>query len=234
MKIGLQKDTQYVKFLIPWYHILKRDIIVKQRLIIKGWYHNIYNYMKYIIKESQYSRTKQMILDSFEEIGITKTIKKFKLSPQALDKLFTGGISEIEEFDDYGKCSIHEDLIVAFFIVRSLNDYVVEFKGKSYNFDFDSDPHTGARMIDITDLSYGDKISVYATPFWEGYCDLPIDVAYYIGIDNDFEPREVLQLNNNLNPEDIKTFSDLTDWFNNEYPKIILNFLDQYWEGFRV
>jgi len=190
--------------------------------------------MKYIIKESQYSRTKQMILDSFEEIGITKTIKKFKLSPQALDKLFTGGISEIEEFDYSGKCSLLEDLIVAFFIVRSLNDYVVEFKGKSYNFWFDSDYHTGARMIDITDLSYGDKISAYATPFWEGGCYLPVDIVYYSGIEDNFEPNEVLQFVEDLNPEEIKTFSDLTDWFNNVYPKIILNFIDKYWKEFRV
>ena len=175
-----------------------------------------------------------MILDSFEEIGIVKTIKKFKLSPQALDKLFTGGISEIEEFDYSGKCSLLEDLIVAFFIVRSLNDYVVEFKGKSYNFWFDSDYHTGARMIDITDLSYGDKISVYATPFWEGGCYLPVDIEYYSGIDDNFEPKDHFLFLEDLNPEEFKTFSNLTDWFNNVYPKIILNFLDKYWKEFRV
>jgi hypothetical protein len=209
--------------------------------------------MKYIIKESQYSRTKQMILDSFEEIGIVKTIKKFNLSPQALDKLFTGGISEIEESgeDKYflandissldvlpniytGKCSLLEDLIVAFFVVRFLNDYVVEFKGKSYNFEFDSDYHTGARMIDIKDLSYGDKISVYATPFWDGGCQLPVDIEYYSGIDDNFEPNELFQFIEGLNPEEFKTFSNLTDWFNNVYPKIILNFLDKYWKEFRV
>jgi hypothetical protein len=192
--------------------------------------------MKYIIKESQYSRTKQMILDSFEEIGIVKTIKKFNLSPQALDKLFTGGISSLDVLPNIysGKCSLLEDLIVAFFVVRFLNDYVVEFKGKSYNFWFDSDYHTGARMIDITDLSYGDKISVYATPFWEGGCYLPVDIAYYSGIEDNFEPNEHFQFIEDLNPEEFKTFSNLTDWFNNVYPKIILNFLDKYWKEFRV
>jgi hypothetical protein len=37
--------------------------------------------MKYIITESQYSKTKQTILNSFEKVGIIKTIQKFKLSP---------------------------------------------------------------------------------------------------------------------------------------------------------
>jgi hypothetical protein len=75
----------------------------------------IYHYMKIIITESQNTKVQKMLLDLFDEIGYIKTIKKFKLGPEALDKIFPEGISEIEMFDDYGKCNVIDNLIDVFF-----------------------------------------------------------------------------------------------------------------------
>ena len=141
------------------------------------------HYMKYIITENQYNKTRQMIYNSFENIGFLNTIKKYKLSPEALDKLFPDGISEIislhYEFTGDQKCSIMEDLIYAFFRISYLSNYKVSYDDSEYVFLFSTDYHTGALMMEIRDKNYGDEIGIYATPFYEGYCQLPIDISYY-------------------------------------------------------
>ena len=190
--------------------------------------------MKIIITESQYNKTKQMILDSFDEIGYTKTIQKFKLFPQVLDKLFPQGISEIGNMDD--NCDILEDLIKVFFRIGHLkNEFLFEFNSNSYKFSFGSDPHTNALVVDITDLSYGDTMIVYATPFYEAYCELPIDTDVYLPDDEStgIDMAGMYQEINTLDVEQFKRFSDLTNWFNNDYPRIILEFINPYWDEYR-
>jgi hypothetical protein len=177
-----------------------------------------------------------MILDSFDEIDYIKTIKKFNLTPKALDKIFPQGISEIGVFGDYGKCSIIDDLIKAFFISGFLKGKTLfEYNNKSYEFEFYNDNHTGSLMVDIIDLDYKDGITVYATPFYEGYCELPIDTDLYLpedGSDN-IDISGMYQEINSLDVKQFKTFSDLTNWFNNDYPKIILKFINPFWDKYR-
>jgi hypothetical protein len=191
--------------------------------------------MKFIITESQYNKTKQMILNSFEEVGVIKTIKKFKLSPEALDKLFTGGLSEIEKFDESGRCSVLEDLIFVFFRINYFGNYTLDYEGEPmYSFSFGNDNHTGALIVSIEDLNYGDTITVYATPFYEGYCEVPIDVYQYDdtnGVTHD--PEDLTQYEHKVSPKDFNSFTDLSNWFKNEYPKILLKFLEPDWSKFR-
>jgi hypothetical protein len=188
------------------------------------------------INESSINRTKQMILDSFDEIDYIKTIKKFNLTPKALDKIFPQGISEIGVFGDYGKCSIIDDLIKAFFISGFLKGKTLfEYNNKSYEFIFYTSPHMGSLMVDIIDLDYKDAIAVYATPFYEGYCGLPISVDAYIQDEvlGGTEPEEYIDYYIDLNEKNFKTFSDITNWFNNDYPKIILKKINPLWDKFR-
>jgi hypothetical protein len=192
--------------------------------------------MKILITESQNSKVQKMILDSFDEIGYSKTLQKFKLWPKALDKIFPQGISEIGVFGDYGKCSIIEDLIKAFFKSGYLKGkFLFEYNGKSYEFSFGSDVHTGALMVDIFDLDHKDTITIYASPFYEGYCGLPISVDAYIQ-DEELGGtylEEYIDYYIDLNEKNFKTFSDITNWFNNDYPKIILKKINPLWDKFR-
>lgn len=206
---------------------------------LKKKYHDVlygYHRRRGNINESSINRTKQMILDSFDEIGYTKTIKKFNLTPKALDKIFPKGISEIGVFGDYGKCSIIDDLIKAFFISGFLKGKTLfEYNNKSYEFIFYNDNRTRALMIDIIDLDYKDAIAVYATPFYEGYCGLPISIDAYIPDEElgGTEPEEYIDYYIDLNEKNFKTFSDITNWFNNDYPKIILKKINPLWDKFR-
>jgi len=213
---------QLIPFLKKKYHDLLYD------------YHMEYHGRSGNINESSINRTKQMILDSFDEIDYIKTIKKFNLTPKALDKIFPQGISELRDIDD--KCSIIEDLIKSFFRSGYLKGKsLFEYNGKSYEFLFGNDVHTGALMVDIFDLDYKDTITVYATPFYEGYCGLPISVDVYIQDEvlGGTEPEEYIDYYIDLNEKNFKTFSDITNWFNNDYPKIILKKINPLWDKFR-
>jgi len=191
--------------------------------------------MKFIITESQYSKTKQMVLDSFKKFGYIKTIQRYKLSPQALDRLFPDGISEISDGND--RCTAIDDFIFSFFrsgfIGRSL---LFEHRGDMYKFYFSHDRHTAALIVDITDVEKKDTITVYASPFYEGDCFVPVDVVHYQGEEGSYEPSEILQYQKDVNPDNIKSFSNIIDWFNNEYPAIVLELLeeDNLWYEFRV
>lgn len=191
--------------------------------------------MKFIITEGQYDKTKQMILESFDDIGIVKTITKFKLPPKALDKLFPDGLSEIDRFAGDEKCSALEDLILPFFAIKYFKNFVFDYEGEPmYNFKFTFDNHTMALIVTITDLEHNDSLVVYATPFYEGYCELPMDVYIYDdanGISHD--PEDVIQYSHNIDANEIKTFSDFSSWFKNEYPKILLEYIEPNWSKFR-
>ena len=192
--------------------------------------------MKILITESQNSKVRKMMLDLFEEIGHIKTIQKFKLGPESLDKIFPEGISEIEMFDDYGKCNIIGELVDVFFKIGYLKGKTLfEYNNKSYEFIFYNDNHTRALMIDIIDLDYKDAIAVYAAPFYEGYCGLPISVDAYIQDEvlGGTEPEEYIDYYIDLNEKNFKTFSDITNWFNNDYPNITLKEINPLWNKFR-
>jgi hypothetical protein len=192
--------------------------------------------MKIIITESQNTKVQKMLLDLFDEIGYIKTIKKFKLGPEALDKIFPEGISEIEMFDDYGKCNVIDNLIDVFFKIGYLKGKsFFEYNNKSYEFKFYTSPHMGSLMVDIIDLNYKDSIGVYATPFYEGNCGLPIDVDMYVPDEEGggIQPSKHINYYVDLDDTKFKTFSDITNWFNNDYPYIILKEINPLWNKFR-
>jgi ribosomal protein S8 len=191
--------------------------------------------MKFIITESQYSKTKQMVLDSFKKFGYIKTIQRYKLSPPALDRLFPDGISEIS--DGNGRCTAIDDFIFSFFRIGFIGKSLLfEYGDNMYKFYFTHDRHTAALIADITDIEKKDTITVYASPFYEGDCFVPVDVVHYEGEEGGYEPSEIIQYQKDVNPDDIKSFSDIIDWFNNEYPAIVLELLeeDNLWYEFRV
>jgi hypothetical protein len=186
------------------------------------------------INESKNYRIKQMILTSFENEGCIEVIKNFNLSPKVLDKLFPKGISEIHF--RMTKCSTFHELILGFLKSGYLkNEISVEYNNRPYTFSFFINDNMESLYIDILDVNYNDTISIYATPFYDGYCGIPIDVDSYT--DNDdlgaHEPDDHISNYINLDEKKFKLFSDITNWFNNQYPKIILEEINHLWDKFR-
>ena len=85
--------------------------------------------------------------------------------------------------------------------------------------------------IDFEYLSEGYKLVGYATLMWDADCDLPIDVTYFDDIDGtDYDVDGYLytkvEIINDKKFNNIKTFRQLVDYFNNDYYNLMKQELD--------
>lgn len=174
--------------------------------------------MKYLITENQHSRIKEQILDLFDSVGIIKTLNRYKLDPKGLDIIFKG------DFPDF-TCSDLDDLFTYFFrngyIKRSF-DY--EYKDNIYAVEIGMDYHTAAFEYHVKDSENLDGLLIYATPFWEGGCFVPLETTSYYLIpehqnnDDGEEGKiwydiEVFSSYDNIDPSMFRSFTDILDWY---------------------
>ena len=94
---------------------------------------------------------------------------------------------------------------------------------------YSSDAMTGS-IEWWSDEPSGENLSVYATPFWEDMEGIPVDVDFSIA-DKNYSSRE-----HTLTPEsvsfiqvktDFKNPTELRQWFNTEYPKLVSDKIKQ-------
>jgi len=173
---------------------------------------------KYLITENQHSRIKEQILDLFDAVGIIRTLDRYKLDPKALDFIFKN------DFPDF-TCSDLDDLFTYFFrngYIKRRLDY--EYKDNIYDVEINMVYGTGAVEYNVEDLRLLDGISIYATPFWEGECFVPLETTSYYLIpgnqnnDDEEEGRlwydiEVFGSYDNINPSRFRSFTDILDWY---------------------
>ena len=172
--------------------------------------------MKYLITENQHSRIKEQILDLFDSVGIIKTLNRYKLDPKALDFIFKN------DFPDF-TCSDLDDLFTYFFrngyIKRSF-DY--EYKDNIYTVEIGMDYHTAAIGYSVEDSKNLDGVLIYATPFWEGECFVPLETTSYYLIpenqNNEEEDKiwydiELRSSYDNIDPSMFISFTDILDWY---------------------
>ena len=174
--------------------------------------------MKYLITENQHSRIKEQILDLFDSVGIIRTLNRYKLDPKALDFIFKN------DFPDF-TCSDLDDLFTYFFrngYIKRRLDY--EYKDNIYDVEITMDYHTAAIGYAVEDLRILDGILVYATPFWEGQCYVPLETtSYYLipGNQNNDDGEEgrlwydiqVFSSYDNIDPSMFRSFTDILDWY---------------------
>ena len=174
--------------------------------------------MKYLIKEDQHSRIKEQILDLFDSVGIINTLNRFKLAPKALDFIFKN------DFPDF-TCSDLDDLFTYFFrngYIKRRFDY--EYKDNIYDVEITMEYRTGAVEYAVEDLRILDGILVYATPFWEGECFVPLETtSYYLipGNQNNDDGEqgrlwyevEVFSSYDNIDSSMFRSFTDILDWY---------------------
>jgi hypothetical protein len=177
--------------------------------------------MNYLITESQSNIVRRELKRSIEEIGFWKTKKRFRLTMDQMDNLLSG-----EYFPELD-CENIYDIIWSLFI----NGLVDRSYGtKNYKIVLSSDSMSGSIQFECTDLDRGDTIYGYATPYWEGECKIPLEVNWYSYQTDDEDSWEDNEIDSSDFFEsvnlDIKfsSFSEIKDWFNTEYMKILLEY----------
>lgn len=168
---------------------------------------------KFIITENSLEKTKSMITKSIDRIGIVPTIKKFGLPIKIADKLITpnGGNS----FTSYQCREILEHYI---FFKKELPSYYKDDEVEIY-LSFDNWSGTWNFTI-YFDKNENEKMTGYATMFWDDIRELPVSVDFYSNnteeYENDFEFNDFMVID-----EKFKTINELVDYFNKNYFSVI-------------
>jgi hypothetical protein len=165
--------------------------------------------MNIIITENQNSKLKTKILDSFEDIGVFKTLTRYSLSPKGLDIIFN---NEFPEFN----CE-HLGALFQYFYFKNFYDksFSYDFNGKTYLV-LTSKRFDGVMEYDIKDSENNDGITILATPYYDGDCFIPVDVTDYFVGDDYYE----LWCEDNFAtispPENFSSFVEFFNWFKSD------------------
>lgn len=176
--------------------------------------------MKYLITESQGSRLKKQLTQSFDEIGFAETIDRYKLSIPQLDIIYKN--SKLPEFSCDDLLQICSVLIYDTVIRKK---YITE----KYHIWLDMDDFLGAVYFKVTDKKTTNSLDGFATPYWDGNCYLPIDIEYYNFTDDDGDSGDD-ELTGYYEryklPTEFETFQAIIDWMENDYIKYIIDFCE--------
>lgn len=177
--------------------------------------------MKYLITESQGSRLKKQLTQSFDEIGFVATINRYKLTIPQLDIIYKN--SKLPEFscDDLNEiCSV---LIYD-------GDIKKHYETEEYEIFLDMDDFVNSVFFQVIDKKTTNSLNGYATPYWDGKCFLPIDIEYYNFTDDDGDSGEDELTGDYYEqhrlPTEFETFQAIIDWMENDYIKYIIDFCE--------
>ena len=123
---------------------------------------------------------------------------------------------------------IHIDCGLAYKLVGSL--YRTDLVNKKHSFEdiradieLNWDRFGGYVIFEYNDRDY--KLVGFATPYWDGNCRTPVDGSYFedkhypVSYDN----YDNQGLTTSYTPKSFESISELIDFLNNEYPKLLID-----------
>jgi hypothetical protein len=190
--------------------------------------------MKIIITESQYKN----LFESKEE-------KKSDL----LYGMWMEGMS-IDDIKDYTGMSAHQ--IITYLKNREINIdckfaedlvlklmYRTDFINKNYNFNdgqmflnLNWGGSSGSVAFEFNDKEY--KLTGWATPYWGGNCDTPVESNYFENKKTDEYVNEYGNSDKKIEytPSSFNSIQELIDFLNNDYPKQLIEPIKELIEGY--
>jgi len=190
--------------------------------------------MKIILTESQYKN----LFESKEE-------KKSDL----LYSMWMEGMS-MDDIKDYTGMSVHQ--IITYLKNREINidckfaeDLVLklmfntDFINKNYNFNdgqmflnLSSGGFSGTIDFEFNDKEY--KLTGFATPYWGGDCETPVEGSYFEDKKTDEYVDEYSNSDKKIEytPSSFNSIQELIDFLNNDYPKQLIKPIKELIEGY--
>ena len=190
--------------------------------------------MKIILSESQYKN----FFESKEE-------KKSDL----LYSMWMEGMS-MDDIKDYTGMSDHQ--IISYLKNREINIdckfaedlvlklmYRTDFINKNYNFNdgqmflnLNWGGSSGSVAFEFNDKEY--KLTGWATPYWGGNCDTPVESNYFENKKTDEYVDEYGSTGNRIEntPSSFNSIQELIDFLNNDYPKQLIKPIKELIEGY--
>jgi hypothetical protein len=97
------------------------------------------------------------------------------------------------------------------------------FEDISASIEFSWDGFGGYTTFDYNDTDY--ILIGFATPYWNGDCRTPVDGSYFedINYGDNYDDYDNQGLTTSYTPKSFESISELIDFLNNEYPKLLIN-----------
>jgi hypothetical protein len=121
---------------------------------------------------------------------------------------------------------IHIDCGLAYKLVGSL--YRTDLVNKKHSFEdiradieLNWDRFGGYVIFEYNDRDY--KLVGFATPYWDGNCRTPVDGSYFEDMESkdSYDDYDNQGITTSHTPKKFKSISELINFLNNEYPKLL-------------
>ena len=108
------------------------------------------------------------------------------------------------------------------------------FENMRADIEFSWDGFGGYSVFEYNDTDY--KLVGFATPYWNGDCRTPVDGSYFEDkhYPDSYDDYDNQGLTTSYTPKSFESISELIDFLNNEYPKLLIdpiNKLIHYYEN---
>jgi len=97
------------------------------------------------------------------------------------------------------------------------------FKNMRADIEFSWDGFGGYVIFEYNDSGY--KLVGFATPYWDGNCRTPVDGSYFEDkhYPDSYDDYDNQGLTTSYTPKSFESISELIDFLNNEYPKLLID-----------
>jgi len=172
--------------------------------------------MKIIITENQMDKFIQKMKMSIKKYGFVDTAKMI-----GIDKL---KLAELSGLPIKGDTVHSENEIVVGDLLRDLVNQNKEYKNCTLHY-------SGLEGVVLWDCNFMDeenyyRLSVYATPYWDGECMIPVDISYFENTKtkeySDEYDNLQMSVDYELVPKKFSSYQEIIDFMNNDYPILIL------------
>jgi len=180
--------------------------------------------MKIILTESQYKN----LFESKEEKK-SDLLYRMWMEGMSIDDIKDLTGLNVQQIISYLKnreinidCKFAEDLVLTLM-------YRTDFINKSYNFNdgqmflnLNWGGSSGSVAFEFNDKEY--KLTGWATPYWGGNCDTPVESNYFENKKTDEYVDEYGSTGNRIEntPSSFNSIQELIDFLNNDYPKQLI------------
>ena len=190
--------------------------------------------MKIILTESQYKN----LFESKEEKK-SDLLYRMWMEGMSMDDIkdYTGMnmqqiISYLKNREMNIDCKFAENLVLTLM-------YRTDFINKNYNFNdgqmflnLNWGGSSGSVAFEFNDKEY--KLTGWATPYWGGDCDTPVEGNYFENKKTDEYVDEYGSTGNRIEntPSSFNSIQELIDFLNNDYPKQLIKPIKELIEGY--
>ena len=190
--------------------------------------------MKIILSESQYKN----FFESKEEKK-SDLLYSMWMDGMSMDDIkdYTGMnmqqiISYLKNKEINIDCKFAEDLVLTLM-------YRTDFINKNYNFNdgqmflnLNWGGSSGSVAFEFNDKEY--KLTGWATPYWGGNCDTPVESNYFENKKTDEYVNEYGNSDKKIEytPSSFNSIQELIDFLNNDYPKQLIEPIKELIEGY--